>query len=166
MLLIAITLSYSLRGLAEESQGAVPETEAQALPPLKNSKAIHYPEAAKRVGLEGKVLVAFDIVADGRVANLSIISSDDRAFEKTAKEYMSGIRFEVPSNWATSDSRYQRYHIGFVFCIPPSSLVGTFGIAASPVTISTNRIPGSPILNPPAAGATGMCATGPRPATH
>jgi len=25
----------------------------------------------------------------------------------------------------------ERYHIGFVFCIPPSSLVGTFGIAAS-----------------------------------
>jgi hypothetical protein len=50
--------------------------------------------------------------------------------------------------------RYQRYHIGFVFCIPPSDLVETFGIAALPVTISTNRIPGSPIRNPPAAGAT------------
>jgi TonB family protein len=164
VLLIAIALIYPLRGLADESQSAV--SEKQMLPPLRSSKGIYYPETAKRVGLEGKVLVAFDIVADGRVANLSIISSDNSAFENTAKEYMSGLRFEVPSNWASSESRYQRYHIGFVFCIPPSSLVGTFGVAASPVTISTNRIPGSPIRNPPASGATGTCVTGSQPATR
>jgi hypothetical protein len=105
------------------------------------------------------VLVAFDIVKDGRVANLSIIFSDDGVFENTVKEYMSGLRFDVPSDWATSQSHYERYHIGFVFCIPPSSFVETFGIAASPVTISTNRIPGSPIRNPPAAEATGPCVS-------
>jgi hypothetical protein len=55
---------------------------------------------------------------------------------------MPGLRFEVPSDWARSANRYQRYHIGFVFCIPPSDLVGTFGIAASPVTISTNKVSG------------------------
>jgi TonB family protein len=157
VLLIAIS-TYPLRGVADESQSAGSET--QTLPPLKSNKGIYYPEAAKRVGLEGKVLVAFDIVADGRVANLAVIFSDESAFENTAKEYMSGLRFEVPSNWASSASRYQRYHIGFVFCIPPSGLVGTFGIAASPVTVSTNRIPGSPIRNPPASGATGTCVTG------
>jgi TonB family protein len=153
VLLIATASIYPLRAVADESQ---------TLPPLKSSKGINYPEAAKRVGLEGKVLVAFDIVADGRVDNVSIILADDSAFERTAREYMSGLRFEVPSNWASSESRYHRYHIGFVFCIPPSSLVGTFGVAASPVTISTNRIPGSPIRNPPTDGATGPCVTGPR----
>jgi len=157
VLLIAIASIYPLCGLADESQSAGPEKQ---LPPLKSSKGIYYPEAAKRVGLEGKVLVAFDIVADGRADNLSIVFSDDSAFESAAKEYTSGLRFEVPSNWASSESRYQRYHIGFVFCIPPSSLVGTFGVAASPVTISTKRIPGSPIRNPPTAGATGACVTG------
>jgi TonB family protein len=164
VLLIAIALIYPLRGVADESLSAA--SEKQTLPPFKSSKGIYYPETAKRVGLEGKVLVAFDIVADGRVANLSIIVSDDSAFEDTAKEYMSGLRFKVPSNWANSQSRYERYHIGFVFCIPPSSLVGTFGVAASPVTISTNRIPGSPIRNPPAAGATGPCVTSSQPAAH
>lgn len=74
VLLIAVTLNYPLRGVADEFQSAVSESETQTLPPLKNSKGIYYPEAAKRAGLEGKVLVAFDIVADGRVANLSIIS--------------------------------------------------------------------------------------------
>jgi TonB family protein len=64
---------------------------------------------AKRNGLEGKVLVAFDIVAGGRVANPAIIFSDERIFEKTAMEFMSGVR-------------------------------------------------GSPIRNPPAAGAIGRCA--------
>jgi TonB family protein len=156
-LLIAIVLIHPQRGLADELLSTA--SEQQILPPVKSSKGIYYPDAAKRVGLEGKVLVAFDIVADGRVANLAIIFSDESAFENTAKEYMSGLRFEVPSNWASSASRYQRYHIGFVFCIPPSDLVGTFGIAASPVTISTTRIPGSPIRNPPTAGVTGLCAS-------
>ena len=154
-LLIAIALIHSLGAVADESPEVV--SEQQTLPPVKSSKDIYYPDAAKRAGLEGTVLVAFDIVKDGRVANLSILFSDGGVFESTAKEYMSGLRFEVPSNWASSASRYQRYHIGFVFCIPPSDLVETFGIAASPVTISTNRIPGSPIRNPPAAGATGPC---------
>jgi len=158
VLLIAIASIYPLCGAADESQSA--GSEKQALPPLKSSKDIYYPEAAKRVGLEGKVLVAFDIVADGRVANLAIIFSDESAFENTTKEYMSGLRFEVPSNWASSASRYQRYHMGFLFCIPPSGLVGKFGIAVSPVMVSTNRIPGSPIRNPPAFGATGTCVTG------
>ena len=157
VLLIAIVLIYPLRGFADEPLNTA--SEQQLLPPIKSSKGLYYPDAAKRVGLEGKVLVAFDIVADGRVANLAILFSDESAFENTAKEYMSGLRFEVPSNWASSASRYQRYHIGFVFCIPPSDLVGTFGIAASPVTISTSRIPGSPIRNPPTAGATGPCAS-------
>jgi TonB family protein len=157
-LLVAIVLIYPMHGVADEPLSTA--SEQQKLPPIKSSKGVYYPEAAKRVGLEGKVLIAFDIVADGRVANLAILFSDESAFENTAKEYMSGLRFEVPSNWASSASRYQRYHIGFVFCIPPSDLVGTFGIAASPVTISTNRIAGSPIRNPPVAGATGTCVTG------
>jgi TonB family protein len=156
-LLIAIVLIHPQRGLADELLSTA--SEQQILPPVKSSKGIYYPDAAKRVGLEGKVLVAFDIAADGRVANLAILFSDESAFENTAREYMSGLRFEVPGSWASSASRYQRYHVGFVFCIPPSDLVGTFGIAASPVTISTNRISGSPIRNQPAAGATGPCAS-------
>jgi TonB family protein len=158
VLLIVTALIYPGCGLADESPSAA--SEQQALPRFKNSKPPYYPDAAKLAGLEGKVLVAFDIVADGRVANLAIIFSDERVFEKTAEEFMSGLRFEVPSTWATSNSRYQRYHMGFVFCIPPSGLVDTFGIAASPVTISTNRMRGAPIRNPPAAGATGSCVTG------
>lgn len=156
-LLVAIALIHASRAVADESPGVV--SEKQTLPAVKRSKDINYPDTAKRAGLEGKVLVAFDILKDGRIANLSILFSDDGVFESTAKEYMSGLRFDVPSDWATSQGHYVRYHIGFVFCIPPSSLVETFGIAASPVTISTNRIPGSPVRNPPAAGATGPCAT-------
>jgi TonB family protein len=156
-LLIAIVLFYPLRGVADEPLSTAQEQEI--LPPIKSSKGLYYPDAAKRVGLEGKVLVAFDIAADGRVANLAIIFSDESAFENTAREYMSGLRFEVSSDWASSANRYQRYHIGFVFCIPPSDLDGTFGIAASTVTISTNRISGSAIRNPPVAGATGPCVS-------
>jgi hypothetical protein len=156
-LLITAASIYPLRGVADESPGVMAET--QALPPIKSSKdkSVYYPDALKRFGLEGKVLAAFDVGPDGRVTNLSIIFSDESAFENIVKEYMSGLRFEVPSNWANSANRFERYHMGFVFCLPPSSLDTTFGVAVSPVIISGSRIPGAPIRNPPAAGATGRC---------
>jgi TonB family protein len=157
VLLIAFASIFHVRASADEASNA-PST-SPALPLLKSSKDIYYPQMAKQVGLEGKVLVAFDIAADGSVAHSSIIFADEGGFEGVAKEYLAGLQFVVPSNWANSPARYQRYHLGFVFCIPPSSLAATFEVAASPVTIKTNRIPGSPVRNPPALGAAGPCVS-------
>jgi TonB family protein len=158
ILLILSAMIYPISGVADEFPGET--TEQQTLPPFKISKVPYYPDAARRDALEGKVLVAFDIVPSGRAAHVAVIFSDQPAFEKTAMEFMANTVFEVSSTWATSKDRFQRYHMGFLFCIPPSGLVDTFGIAASPVTVSASRIPGSPIRNPPTPGATGRCSTG------
>ena len=149
---------FPVRGSADESVDTAPAK--QALPPLKNFKnGIFYPEHAKADGVEGKVLVAFDIVAGGRVAKLVILDSDNSALEATAREILSGLRFDLPSDWANSPAHLIRYHMGFVFCISPSSLSRTFGVPLSPIIIRTNRLPGSPIRNPIEPGATDQCAT-------
>ena len=74
VLLILTAMIFPLVAMGEEPSGAVPER--QTLPPFKNSKSFYYPDAAKREGLEGKVLVAFDIAAGGRVVNPVIIFRD------------------------------------------------------------------------------------------
>jgi len=159
VVLITFAWLYPLRGSAEESVDPLPESPA--LPRVKNSKGIYYPERAKRDGLEGKVLVAFDIDAGGRVSHLAVLDSDDSVFEATAREYLTGLQFDVPSDWSKSAAHLIRYHIGFLFCIPPSSLDLTFGVPANPVIISTNRITGSPIRHPLVPGADAKCATYP-----
>ena len=48
---------------------------------------IHYPEAAKQKGLEGKVLVAFVIMEDGNVKDIKIMtSSGSELLDKSAVE--------------------------------------------------------------------------------
>src|ERR1700735_415572 len=104
----AFTALYPERGAADESVDATPAK--QVLPPYKmTNKDIFYPDRAKRDGVEGKVLVAFDIAAGGRIANLAILDSDNSAFEATAREYMSELKFDLPSSWANSPAHLIRY---------------------------------------------------------
>ena len=128
------------------------------LPKFKSARNIYYPDKAKRLGLEGKVLIAFDITVDGLPTNGAVISSDDELFTKAATEYITNLRFEVPQGDTASGSSLGRYRIGFVFCLPPSALDDTFAVPAFPVVISGSRIPGSPIRHPPAPDASGQCA--------
>jgi TonB family protein len=138
-------------GLADES-GSGPES--MKLPKFKLTN-FDYPDSAKRLGLEGKVLIAFDISPQGRAVNASMISSDEDTLVKPALGMVLGLRFD-PTDLATGD-RPVRYRIGFVFCMPPSSLTEDFGVPAVPLVVSSSRMRGVPIHNLPAPGATGRC---------
>jgi TonB family protein len=153
------TLTSLFPVLTSADESVDPAPAKQVFPPYKmTNKDIFYPERTKQDGIEGKVLVAFDISAGGRVDKLVILDSDNSALEATAREIVSGLRFDLPFDWANSPARLIRYHMGFVFCIPPSSLSLNFGVPVSPVVIRTNRIPGSPTRNPLAPGETDQCA--------
>jgi TonB family protein len=130
-----------------------------ALPPVKSSKPFYYPEKAKRIGLEGTVLIEFNIDAKGKPTNLSVLRADDPMLASATRELFAGTRFDVANDWAKSANYSWRYRIGIVFCIPPSGQVDTFAESTyPPMIISTNRIPGSPVRNPVSPGATGQCA--------
>src|ERR1700761_5425807 len=139
----------------EPSDGA---SEPQKLPPFKSTSSPYYPDDALRHGVEGKVLIAFDIAGSGRGANSEILFSAGKVFDKFVMDFISGLRFELPSTWENSKDHYQRYHMGFLFCIPPSGLVAEFGIPTVPVVISGGRLPGTSVRNPPPRGAVGQCA--------
>jgi protein TonB len=53
-----------------------------------------YPTRALQQGLEGWVIVEFDVLADGSVSNISVVESSDRIFEKSARHAASKFRFK------------------------------------------------------------------------
>ena len=53
-----------------------------------------YPAAAQARGLEGWVLVEFDVRADGGVANAFVVESSSRIFEKSALNAVYRFRFK------------------------------------------------------------------------
>jgi TonB family protein len=144
---------------ASADEAIIGSQQQPALPPVKSSKPFYYPDKAKRIGLEGTVLVEFNIDAKGKPTNLSVLRSDDPLFASAARELFAGTRYDVPSDWPTSANYSWRFRVGIVFCIPPSGQVDTFAESTyPPMIISTNRIPGSPVRNPVSSGATGQCA--------
>lgn len=53
-----------------------------------------YPVNAERRGLEGYVIVQFDVLADGYVANVSIVESSNRMFENASIRAVQRFRFK------------------------------------------------------------------------
>lgn len=53
-----------------------------------------YPPAALRQGLEGHVVVEFDVAADGLVGNIQIVESSDPVFNKAAIKAAQRFRFK------------------------------------------------------------------------
>jgi periplasmic protein TonB len=53
-----------------------------------------YPARAQQAGLEGWVLVQFDVLASGNVANIRIVDSSDRVFENSARKAAARFRFK------------------------------------------------------------------------
>jgi len=53
-----------------------------------------YPAAASQRGLEGWVLVEFDVLENGTVANIRIVASSDDMFEKSARRAAAKFRFK------------------------------------------------------------------------
>jgi len=102
-----------------------------------------FPAAAKRMGLEGRVLVGFDITAQGRVTNISVIWSENSVFDSSAVEMLKGARFSVPSDWANGGA-LRRWRVGFVFRQSPGCQSAEFAIPVEPVVITGSRVTGAP----------------------
>ncbi|MDJ0814229.1 MAG: energy transducer TonB [Woeseiaceae bacterium] len=53
-----------------------------------------YPARALQEGLDGWVVVQFDVLTDGTVTNISVVESSDRIFEKSARRAAAKFRFK------------------------------------------------------------------------
>ncbi len=55
----------------------------------------HYPAVAQNRGLEGFVVVQFDVLSNGTVANISVLSSSSSVFERSAINAAGRFRFKA-----------------------------------------------------------------------
>src|SRR6267143_2856747 len=93
-----------------------------------------YSEQGKRLGLEGRVLIAFDITPAGSTENLSIIWAEDPTLAAKTMRLLTGARFKVPADWGTSGA-WRRWRAGFVYCLPPSGQSDDFAIPTEKIYI-------------------------------
>lgn len=159
-----LLIAYPLYGMADQSDAVT--SQPSPLPKIKSGGALYYPDAAKVRGLEGQVIVAFDIDEKGRARNTALVFADSQLFVKPSMDYVASLSFELPKTENGTEIRQSRYRVGFVFCLPPSSLDDTFAVPVMPVIVSASRIRGAPVQNPPISGATGQCAKVPEPPKH
>jgi TonB family protein len=103
------------------SSSRADQVDSPKLPKSKPSAAgVFYPEKARRLNQQGRVLVEFAVSSKGRVVDTAIVSSEPRgAFEDAVKAYMKSVEFDVPRDWEASGGSQHKYHFSFVFILRP-----------------------------------------------
>ena len=150
LLSLGLILGYAASGSADDAGMG-----ASHSPIIESDRGSSYPEEARRLGLEGTVMLAFDIAANGKAVNTAVVFTDENLLVKPAMEQLAEIRFQRPHSVPGSSGRYR---IGFVFCLPPSGLSDTFAVPALSYVIAASRFPGSPVRNPANSRSSGKCA--------
>jgi TonB family protein len=115
MLLVA-TLCVTLPSLAQQPPAAKP-----ALPPLTLSVSNNvYPTAARRAGVQGRVLVRFTIKKNGVPDNVVVDSAEPEVqFDEVAVNLVKRVRFTVPQDWAQTGAVTQPYQLSVLFKLHP-----------------------------------------------
>ena len=64
---------------------------------ITKTPSLKYPRRAERLGVEGYVIVGFDLSAEGELIDLRVVESQPRLmFDKAALKFVEGMGFEVP----------------------------------------------------------------------
>ncbi len=69
------------------------------------SPALEYPRRAQRLGVEGYVLIGFDLSPSGEILDLRVVESKPRLmFDKAAMKFVENMKFAVPEEDGASVS--------------------------------------------------------------
>jgi hypothetical protein len=113
------------------------------LPPLKLDRAIDwYPDALARAGVEGKLLVGFNVTARGPIANLAVIDVADHCLADATLRLLKSAHFEESPGELRREFLRERHHFGLVLCIPPSAMDESYAVPAQSVVIKNCHFPG------------------------
>ncbi|MBV8910345.1 MAG: energy transducer TonB, partial [Gammaproteobacteria bacterium] len=87
-------------------------------------KADCYPLAARRLDIQGRVLVEFTISPTGRVPRAPTVllaeEPEGRVILQTAaSNYVRGMQFKVPTNWNAVGGPHHKFRVSFVFLLRP-----------------------------------------------
>jgi TonB family protein len=125
--------------------------EAEPLPlpkPIKGAPPDDfYPAPARRLGQEGRVLVAFKISSAGRVVDMRIAAAEPKGvFDNAATTYMRSREFSVPNDWEASGGTHHEYTISFSFRLSPCpgsvprEQPVTFPASYQPITVTGSTL--------------------------
>ena len=99
LLLISVA-SFSGTAAAQSGlyvEGKSPSGEAVKVV-IKSRPVFKYPRRAQRLGVEGFVVLAFDVNEQGELIDLRVTESKPRlVFDKAATQYIKKFKFEPPS---------------------------------------------------------------------
>jgi protein TonB len=109
--LLALCLAVASPSFAASVKGTSPTGNAVDVEITKTPK-LKYPRRAERLGVEGYVVVGFDLSDEGELVDLRVIESQPRLmFDKSALKFVEGMRFEVPEEdgrqITTSDIKFR-----------------------------------------------------------
>ena len=92
-----------------------------ALPQMSvDLNALDYPRVAQSAGVQGRVLVAFNISKRGRADNEEVVESEPSGeFDSVALKAVRQVRFTVPDDWKDSGGTEQLFHISVLFKLYP-----------------------------------------------
>ena len=99
---------------AASVKGTLPSGDRVEIKILKTPK-LKYPRRAERLGVEGFVLVGFDLSEEGEVLDLRVIESQPRLmFDKSAMKFVEGFRFSIPEEDGDAVSATDiKFRVGF-----------------------------------------------------
>jgi TonB family protein len=133
-------------------------SEQPALPRIESTGSLEvYPPAALRDGIEGRVLIGFDITPAGLTKNVALIWGENGILNAMAVRVVTNYHFVVPADWQSAGA-LQRWWLGFVYCIPPSGQSDEFAVVlGGKVYVRGARLPGTPVRNKPDPNASSVC---------
>jgi len=93
---LAMSLAIAAPSFAASVKGTSPAGNEVNVE-IKKAPALKYPRRAERLGVEGYVVVGFDLSTKGELIDLRVIESEPRLmFDKSALKFVKGMKFSVP----------------------------------------------------------------------
>jgi TonB family protein len=122
ILYIALAISSPASTLALEEVTQTAESQSPlALPKVKSlGKGIYYPDQAKRLEAQGRILLGFQINDRGRATRISIESVEaSKILSDSAVAILKELVFERPAAPASAVVGAEQYRISIVFELEP-----------------------------------------------
>jgi TonB family protein len=124
------SLCMYYRALAQEEPSAVSQSPP-VLPKVKSfGKGIYYPDQAKRLEAQGRILLGFQINDRGRATRISIESEEaNKILSNSAVAILQEFVFERPAAPASAALGSEQYRMSFVFELEPCGGLQHFDVS-------------------------------------
>lgn len=112
---------FCLLALPATVGNAQEPTAKRSLPQLSvDLNSLTYPASAQRAGVQGRVLLAFNISRKGRADDVDILTADPAdEFDAAATRAIKQVRFTVPDDWEKSGGETHRFQLSVLFKLSP-----------------------------------------------